>query len=106
MGKTWLVYFYKIFLFCSSIDILLGTCHYQTATDYYTTIENFYKSFNMPDIRSMTNPTAATIKTAFLTLNPKLFSSAIHVSMNAENRLREIKICYDLNHQLVSCNNK
>jgi ribonuclease I len=60
----------------------------------------------MPDIRSMKNPSAATIKSSFLTLNPKLFSSAIQVSMNEDIRLKEIKICYDLNNQFVSCYSK
>ncbi|CAF4816866.1 unnamed protein product [Rotaria sp. Silwood1] len=80
-----------------------GTCHFTTATDFFTATENLYKSLNIPDIQSMRNPTATTIKNSFLTLNPKLFSSAIQVSTDSLNRLKEIKICYNLNKQFVSC---
>ena len=51
----------------------------------------------------MKNPTATSIKDSFLDLNPKLFSSAIKVSMISKNRLKEVKICYNLNNQVVSC---
>jgi ribonuclease I len=67
-------------------------------------MENFYKSLKIPDIRSMKTITVATVKNAFLSQNPKLFSSAIYVSIDSNNQLKEIKICYNLNNQLVSCN--
>ncbi|CAF4448765.1 unnamed protein product [Rotaria socialis] len=81
-----------------------GSCHYATANDYLTTIENFYRSLNIPNIRSMKNSTQAKIRSAFLQSNPKLFSSAIQISMNPPNRLKEVKICYDLKNQLKNCN--
>ncbi|CAF3846109.1 unnamed protein product [Rotaria sp. Silwood1] len=80
-----------------------GTCQFTTATDYFLTIENIYQSLNIPDIRSINNPTATTIKNSFLSLNPKLFSSAIQVSMDSSNRLKEVNICYKLDKQFVSC---
>ncbi|CAF0913157.1 unnamed protein product [Adineta ricciae] len=80
-----------------------GTCYFKTATEYYQTIENLYGSLNIPDIASMKNVTAANIKSTFLTLNPTLFASAIQVSMDYENRLKEIKICYDLKQKFVRC---
>jgi ribonuclease I len=66
-------------------------------------MEKLYKSLNIPDIRSMKNITATSVKNSFLTLNPKLFSSAIVVSMDADKQLKEIKICYNFSNQLVSC---
>ena len=82
---------------------LIGTCHYDTAIDYYTATENFYKSLNIPDIRSMKNSTATSIKKAFVAINSHLFSSGMKVSMASHNRLKEIKICYNLRGQVVSC---
>lgn len=101
MGKTWF-----IFLIIYNLNycfLFIGTCHYKTATDYYTAMETLYKSLNIPDIQSIKNPTLTSIKDAFLKSNPKLFASAIYISMNEENRLKEIKICYDLNNKLVNC---
>ncbi len=66
-------------------------------------METLYKSLNIPDIRAIKNPTITNIKNAFLMSNPKLLASAIRVNMNEENRLKEIKICYNLQHQLTSC---
>jgi ribonuclease I len=66
-------------------------------------VETLYKSLNIPDIQSLKNITLTNVKNAFLMSNSKLFSSAIKVSMDTENRLKEIIICYNLNHQLVSC---
>lgn len=48
------------------------------------------------------NPLA--IKDTLLALNaPALFGSAIKVEMNPMNRLKEIKLCYDLNLKFTSC---
>ncbi|CAF3357394.1 unnamed protein product [Rotaria sp. Silwood2] len=83
--------------------VFTGTCLFTTAIDYFTTIEDLYKSLNIPDIQSIKNPTATTIKNSFLRRNPKLFSSAIKVSMDSSNRLKEIYICYDLTQQFINC---
>ncbi|CAF0763627.1 unnamed protein product [Adineta steineri] len=80
-----------------------GTCYYKTATEYYENIEKLYQSLNIPDIAAMKSKTKTNVVNAFLTQNPKLLSSAIQVSMNAENQLKEIKICYTLNYQYVRC---
>jgi ribonuclease I len=63
-----------------------------------------YKSLNIPNIASMQNATQTSIKNEFLKLNPKLFSSAIQVTMDSDKRLKEIKICFNLNDQLINCN--
>lgn len=52
----------------------------------------------------MNNPTATSIKNAFVQLNPpKLSSSAIQVNMDRNGRLDEIRICYDLQYNFISC---
>ena len=80
-----------------------GSCYYATANDYFTIIEYLYYQLNFPDIRSMKQPTFSTIKNAFLKLNPRLFASAINVYMNNQGQLSEIRICYDLEYNFISC---
>lgn len=67
-------------------------------------METLYNSINIPDIKSIKNPTISSVKNAFLEKNPKLFPSAIYVSMNTDNLLKEVKFCFNLNHQFINCN--
>jgi ribonuclease I len=81
-----------------------GSCYFKTAAEYFTVIENLFNQLKIPDIRVMKQPTWTSIKNAFLTLNsPRLFSSAINVIMDKQGRLDEIRICYDLQYQFLSC---
>lgn len=81
-----------------------GSCYFSTATDYFDTIEYLYNRLKIPDLRSMQQSTFSTIKNAFVKLNaPKLFASAIHVSMDRQGQLNEIRLCYDLDYNFISC---
>lgn len=81
-----------------------GSCYFKRALDYFTAIENLFVRLNLPNIRSMSQPTASSIKSAFLQLNaPQLFSSAINVRMNSQGQLDEISLCYDLQYRFISC---
>ena len=89
---------------CSShLSLVTGTCHYRSAAEYYATIEKLFQSLKLPQIQSMKNPTDASIKSALINLNSKLFSSAVRISMESTNRLKEIKICYNFALQPISC---
>jgi ribonuclease I len=93
-----------IFISLSEENFVLGSCYYTTATDYFTTIEYLFNQLNIPDIRTMKQPTFSSIKNAFLKLNsPELFPSAINVYMDKQGRLDEIRICYDLQYKFISC---
>ncbi|CAF4216741.1 unnamed protein product, partial [Rotaria sordida] len=85
-------------------NIVTGSCYYNTAIDYFKMIESLFNQLKIPDIRAMNQPTLSSIKNAFLTLNsPQLFPSAIHVKMNNQGRLEEIRLCYDLQYNFISC---
>lgn len=85
-------------------SFILGSCYFPTATDYFTTIEYLFNDLNIPDIRAMKQPTYSSIKNAVLTLNsPKLFASAINVYMDKQGQLDEVRICYDLEYNFISC---
>ena len=81
-----------------------GSCYFSSATAYFNTIEYLYNQLNIPDIRSMGRTTYFVIKNAFLELNsPQLFSSAIYVNMRRNGQLKEIRFCYDLQYNFISC---
>jgi ribonuclease I len=72
--------------------------------DYYKVTEELFQMIRRPSINIMSSATASVIKDAFLALNyPSLFASAIRVEMNSMNRLKEVKICYDLQFRFKSC---
>ena len=81
-----------------------GSCYFPSATDYFHTIEYLFNRLNIPDIRSMGKTSYWKIKKAFLRLNSaRLFPSAIFVKMNRHGQLKEIRICYDLHYNFISC---
>ena len=81
-----------------------GSCYFRTATDYFNTIESLYNRLNIPDIRSMGDTTFLTIKNAFFKLNsPQLFATAFYVNTRRNGQLREIRFCYDLQYNFISC---
>ena len=84
--------------------VLVGTCYYEKAVDYYTVTERLFKALRIPPTTTMESSSATVIKDAFLALNPgTLLSSAIKVEMNSMKRLKEVKICYNLEFQFISC---
>ncbi|CAF3393091.1 unnamed protein product [Rotaria socialis] len=81
-----------------------GSCYFKTATDYFNAIEYLFNELKTPDIRAMNQPTSSSIKNAFLRLNsPQLFPSAIQVYMDKQGQFDEIRICYDLQYNYISC---
>lgn len=83
---------------------LTGSCYFKTATDYFQATEYLFNQLKIPDIRSIKQPTLSSIKNAFLISNsPELFSSAIRVVMDKQGRLSEIRLCYDLHYNFISC---
>ncbi|CAF0765922.1 unnamed protein product [Rotaria sordida] len=81
-----------------------GTCYYSAAVDYYTVTENLFKSLNLPEYNFLNTASGAAIKNTFVTLNaPKLFASAVRVDTGSNGRLKEIKICYNLQYQFTVC---
>ena len=81
-----------------------GSCYFKSAREYFAAIESLFLRLNVPNIRAMTHPSAASVKNGFLQLNaPQLFSSAISVKMNSQGQLEEIHLCYDLQYRFISC---
>ncbi|CAF1208233.1 unnamed protein product [Adineta steineri] len=80
--------------------------------DYVQGFTNFFYNPRMKTVfgRSslnwgnvMTSSSAVVIKDAFLTLNsPALFASAVQIDMSG-SKLKEVKICYDLQFRYASC---
>lgn len=106
MGKTWYEE-HEIPLGSTKIfdrSIIIGTCYYEREYDYYIVTEELYQSLRFPPATIMESSNAGLIKDTMLTLNaPTLFASAVRIDMNNMNRLKEIKICYDLDFKYTSC---
>ncbi|CAF1517850.1 unnamed protein product [Adineta ricciae] len=80
-----------------------GTCYYDKATDYYTVTERLYQALSFPARTVMESSSAVVIKDTILKLNsPVLPSSAVRIDMSG-SRLKEVKICYDLNLKFTAC---
>jgi ribonuclease I len=83
---------------------ILGTCYYEKPTDYYLIMERLFQALRLPATNMMESSSALLIRDALVTLNsPALFSLAIKIDMNSVNRLKEVKICYDLQFRFTSC---
>lgn len=83
---------------------LQGTCYYERENEYYLATEQLYQSLRFPSTNIMESSNAGIIKDALLALNaPSLIASAVKIDMTNANRLKEVKICYDLNFRYTSC---
>ena len=101
MGKTWFVVRVLSFVFDDPL-LFSGSCFYRSAAEYYGIIEKLYLSLKIPDLKAIKTPTITNVKEAFTSANPSLFASALYVSLDA-SRLKEVKVCYNLKHELTSC---
>lgn len=84
--------------------MFLGTCYYGKALDYYTVTEGLFRNLRLPARNILESSSATVIRDILITLNaPALPASAIRIDMAAANRLKEIKICYDLKLGFTAC---
>ena len=89
-------------IFINSV-VLLGSCQYRNAAEYYGTIEKLFLSLKIPDLYAIKTPTIANVKAAFTSVNPGLFASALYVNLDSSNRLKEVRVCYNVKHELTNC---
>ncbi|UJR11284.1 hypothetical protein I4U23_015466 [Adineta vaga] len=80
-----------------------GTCYYDKPINYYQITEQLYQALRLPARNILESSSATAIKNSILTLNsPAIFSSAIKIDMSG-TRLKEVKICYDLQLRFTAC---
>lgn len=81
-----------------------GSCYYKNAVDYLTKTKQLFKQLTLPKW-SKNNPppkTSKRVSQIFKQLNPKLLTKNMIVKFKNSN-LKEIRICYDLEYQHISC---
>lgn len=86
-----------------------GTCMGGSPKDYYDVSRKLYKKLNFPkkysNLSKPTFTTAKDIRDEFLKLNPSLKANmfAVNCSRGNQNRLKEIKVCFDKSGEFRTC---
>lgn len=84
-----------------------GTCGWDTPEAYFAEAARLYDGLNRPDPMTLApgarGPTAGQLRDAFVAVNPGLPRDAVYVAVASGNRLREVRICYDLEFNAARC---
>lgn len=84
-----------------------GTCGWDTPEAYFADAARLYDGLKRPDPTTIApgsrGPTAGQLRNAFTTANPGLPRDAIYVAVASGNRLREVRICHDLELKAARC---
>ncbi|VAW78267.1 Ribonuclease T2 family protein [hydrothermal vent metagenome] len=86
-----------------------GNCAFQSAQQYFSTIDTLWNKFKKPDINTMNNQnfTVRSLKQLLVTLNsPTLKAEHIRIRINRASYLREIFICYNKKFEFAVCQGK
>lgn len=84
-----------------------GTCGWETPEAYFAQAAEIYDGLNRPDPTALApgarGPTAGQLRDAFVAVNPGLPRDAIYIAVASGNRLREVRICHDLEFEAAAC---
>lgn len=84
-----------------------GVCGWDTPEAYFAQAAALYDGLAKPDPATLApgqrGPTAGQLRDAFVAANPGLPRDAIHVAVATGNRLREVRICHDLEFGPAAC---
>lgn len=87
-----------------------GTCGWETPEAYFEQAAVLYDNLERPDPTALPRtgdrgPTAGALRDAFVAANPSLPRDAIFIAVASGNRLREVRICHDLQFRAATCHN-
>lgn len=86
-----------------------GTCGWETPEAYFAQSSALYDRLNKPDPTTLApaerGPTAGRLRDAFVAANPGLPRDAVYIAVVSGNRLREVRICHDLEFKAAACPN-
>lgn len=84
-----------------------GTCGWETPDAYFARSAEMYDDLKRPDPTALASggrgPTAGQLRDAFVAANPGLPRDAIYISVASGNRLREVRVCHDLEFEPAAC---
>lgn len=84
-----------------------GVCGWETPQAYFDQAAALYDALHKPDPQPLAAQdgglTAGRLRDAFAAANPGLPREAVHVAATQDNRLREVRICHDVNFRSAAC---
>ena len=84
-----------------------GTCGWETPEAYFAQAAEMYDDLKRPDPTGLApgarGPTAGQLRDAFVAANPGLPRDAIYIAVASGNRLREVRLCHDLEFEPTTC---
>jgi len=84
-----------------------GVCGWDTPEAYFAQAAEMYDGLKRPDPTALAaggrGPAAGQLRDAFVAANPGLPRDAIYISVASGNRLREVRVCHDLEFEPTAC---
>lgn len=78
-----------------------GTCGWATPEAYFEQASVLWRSVKLPSMAA--TMTAGQIREAFVKANPSLIPVGINLRLTSDNRLRDVRLCYDLDYRPSAC---
>lgn len=78
-----------------------GTCGWDDPDAYFDRSAELWGALTPPDLPERT--TAGAIRDAFAAANPHIRRDGIYLATTDDDRLREVRLCYDLDFRPASC---
>ncbi|MDP1631337.1 MAG: ribonuclease T [Caulobacter sp.] len=79
-----------------------GTCGWSTPEAYFDQAAALWESVRLPEMAGPTL-TAGEIRRAFVAANPGLARNGINIRTTDDNRLLDVRLCYDLEFRPAAC---
>lgn len=80
-----------------------GACGWDSPAAYFRDAARLYDRVTLPRIEAIPGLTAGKLRQAFVGRNRGLPAEAIFVALDKEDRLTEVRLCYDLAYKPVAC---
>lgn len=80
-----------------------GACAWETPAAYFRDAARLYDRVALPRIEAIPGLTAGKLRQAFSAKNRWLPAEAIYVALDKEDRLTEVRLCYDLAYKPAAC---
>ena len=80
-----------------------GACGWDAPAAYFRDAARLYDRIALPRIEAIPDLTAGKLRQAFVVRNRWLPAAAIFVALDKEDRLTEVRLCYDLKYHPAAC---
>jgi ribonuclease T2 len=80
-----------------------GTCGWETPEAYFEQAAELWGGISMPTLFGRTTMTAGAVRDAFVDANPWMKREGIYIKTVEDDRLMDVRICYDLSYRPIAC---